>query len=103
MYIFGDFAGDLWLFAFYSCPGWVIYLCFVVTFSMPPRKKVTRVLTSVGENHGPEPSADHISMHYEGKESSGEAGHLENRNIMAAIEDLQHSQVAMWVEFQSFH
>ena len=68
---------------------------------MPPRKKVTRILTSVGENHRPEPSADHISKHSEGTESSGEAGHLENRNIMAAIEDLQCSQAAMWAKFQS--
>ena len=42
-------------------------------------------------------------MHSEGTESSGEAGHLENKNIMAAIEDLQHSQVAMVAEFQSLH
>ena len=68
---------------------------------MPPRKKVTRILTSVGENHRPEPSADHISKHSEGTESSGEAGHPENRNIMAAIEDLQCSQAVLWAEFQS--
>ena len=70
------------------CLGWIIYLYFVVTFSMPPRKKVTRVLTSVGENHRPEPSANHISVHYEGTKSSGDASHPKNRNIMAAIEDL---------------
>nr|POE82380.1 hypothetical protein CFP56_68724 [Quercus suber] len=40
-------------------------------------------------------------MHSEGTESSGEAGHSKNRRIMVAIEDLQHSQVAMWAEFQS--
>jgi len=34
----------------------------------------------VGENHWLKTSEDHISMHFEGTESSGEAGHLENRN-----------------------
>ena len=55
---------------------------------MPLRKKATGVLTGVNENHRPEPSVDHISMHSEGIESFGEAGYPENRNIMAAIEDL---------------
>ena len=70
---------------------------------MPLRKKATGVLTGVNENHRPEPSVDHISMHSEGIESFGEAGYPENRNIMAAIEDLQRSQVAIWAEFQSSH
>ena len=52
----------------------------------------------IGQNQ----SANHISMHSEGIES-GEAGHPKNRNIMAAIKDLQRSQVVMWVEFQSLH
>ena len=61
---------------------------FATTFSMPPNKKVTGILIGLCENQQSEPSADHISMHSEGTESSGEAGHLENKNIMAAIEDL---------------
>nr|POE89448.1 hypothetical protein CFP56_01804 [Quercus suber] len=69
---------------------------------MPPRKKmVTRTLIGMGENHRSEPSADHISMHSKGAKSSGEAGHRETRGIMAAIEDLQRSQAAIWAEFQS--
>ena len=74
---------------------------FAVTFSMPPRKNVTGVLTSMGENHWSKPNANHISMHSEGTQSSSEAGHLENRNVMAAIKDHQRFQAAMWVEFQS--
>nr|POE75237.1 hypothetical protein CFP56_14272 [Quercus suber] len=62
---------------------------------MPPRKKVTGVLTGVGENHRLKPSANHISMHSEGTKSSKEVSHTKNRNIMAAIEDLQRSQAAM--------
>lgn len=54
----------------------------------------------MSENHRPEPSADHISRHFEGIESSGEAGHPDNRNITAAIEDLQLSQDTMCIEFQ---
>ena len=61
---------------------------------MPPRK-VTRIRIGVGENHRLEPSTDHISMHSEGTESSGEAGHHESRGIMVAIKDLQRSQVAI--------
>ena len=48
-----------------------------------------------GENHRSKPTANHISMHSEGTKSLGEAGHHENRGIMAAIEDLQHSQAAI--------
>nr|POE59759.1 hypothetical protein CFP56_61796 [Quercus suber] len=71
---------------------------------MPLRKKmVIGTLIGVGENHWSEPSADHISMHSEGVESSGETGRRETRGIMAAIEDFQHSQAAMWVEFQSLN
>ena len=56
---------------------------------MPPTKKVvTGILTGVGENHRSKPSTDHISVHSEGVESSGEASHCESREIMAAIEDL---------------
>ena len=67
---------------------------------MPPRKKVvTRILIGVGENHQSKPSIDHISMHFKGIESSGEAGHHESREIMATIEDLQRFQSATWVEF----
>lgn len=81
---------------------WLGYIpLFAITFSMPPRKKAMGILTGVGENHQSEPSADHLSMHFEGTESSGEAGHPKIRNIMAAIEDLQRSQAAMWAEFQS--
>ena len=61
---------------------------FVVIFSMPPKKKVTGILSCVGENHRSKPNTDHISMHSEGTESSGEVGHYESRSIMAAIEDL---------------
>nr|POF05814.1 hypothetical protein CFP56_47480 [Quercus suber] len=62
---------------------------------MLPRKKATGVLTSVNENHWPEPSADQMSMHSEGTESSGEAGHSKNGSFMAVIKDLQHSQVVI--------
>ena len=66
---------------------------------MPPRKKmVTRKLIGVGENHLSKPSADHISMHSEGAESFGETGCRETRGIIAAIEDLQRSQVAIWTK-----
>ena len=69
---------------------------------MPPRKKVgTSVPTGVGENHRSEPSTDHISMHSEGTRSSGGTAHHESREMMAAIEDLQRSQVSMWLEFPS--
>ena len=66
---------------------------------MPPRKKVTGVLTGVGENHRSEPSANHISMYFEGTKSSREASRPKDRNIIAAIEDLQRSQAVMWAEF----
>ena len=63
---------------------------FVVTFSMPLRKKVvTRILVGVGENHRLEPSTDHVSMHSEGAESLRESGRCETMGIMATIEDLQ--------------
>ena len=63
---------------------------FVVTFSMPLRKKVvTGILIGVGENHRSEPSTDHISMHSEGAESSDGTTHRESMEMMAAIEDLQ--------------
>ena len=62
---------------------------------------VTGTLIGVVENHRSEPSADHISMHSEGAESSEETGRHETRGIMAAIEDLQRSQAAIWVAFQS--
>ena len=62
---------------------------------MPSRKKVTKILTGVGENHWSKPSKDHISMHSEGTVSSGQAGHCESKGIMAAIEDLQHFQAVM--------
>ena len=61
----------------------------VVISSMPPRKKmVTRILTSVGENHRLKPSIDHIFMHSKGTESSGGIAHRESREIMASIKDL---------------
>ena len=66
---------------------------------MPSRKKVTGVLIGVGENHLLEPSPNHISMYSEGTKSSRKASHPKNRNIIAAIEDLQRSQAAMWAEF----
>nr|POF27166.1 hypothetical protein CFP56_08537 [Quercus suber] len=67
---------------------------------MPPRKKmVTGTSTGVGENHRSKPSVDHISVHFEGAESSREASHRETKGIMAAIKDLQRSQAAMWAEF----
>ena len=62
---------------------------------------VTGILTGVGENHWLEPSTDHISMHSEGVGSSSGTAYRESREMMAAIEDLQHSQATMWVEFQS--
>ena len=52
---------------------------------------VTRMLTGVDENHRSEPSADHISMHFEDAKSSGEAGHHEFKGIIATIEDFQRS------------
>ena len=55
---------------------------------MPPRKKFTGILIGLGENQRSKPSANHISMHSEGTESSGEVGQPKNRNIMVAIEDL---------------
>jgi len=61
---------------------------FVVTFCMPPKKKVIGILIGVGENHQSKPSKDHISMLFEGTKSSYEAGHHESMSIMAAIEDL---------------
>ena len=64
---------------------------------------VIGILTSVGENHRSEPSTNHISMHFEGTESSGGTAHRESRQMMAAIEDFQRSHVAMCVEFQSLH
>ena len=67
---------------------------------MPLRKKVViEIMTSVGENHRSKSSTDHISMHSKGVEFLGEVGHRESREIMATIEDLQHSQATMWVEF----
>ena len=60
---------------------------------------VIRMLTGVGENHRSEPSVNHISMHFEGAEFFGETGCHETRGIMAAIEDLQCSQAAMWAKF----
>ena len=66
---------------------------------MPSRKKVvTRILVGVGENHRSEPSTDHVSMHSEGAESSGESGRHETRGIMATIEDLQPSWAVIWAE-----
>ncbi|KAK9986904.1 hypothetical protein SO802_031855 [Lithocarpus litseifolius] len=56
------------------------------------RPKAMEVLIGVGENYWSESSADHISLHFEGIESSGEVGHLANRNIMSVIEDLQRPQ-----------
>ena len=58
---------------------------------MPPKKNIMGILTGVGENYRSKPSTDHLSMHSEGIESSGEAGHHKSKNIMAAIEDLQRS------------
>ena len=55
---------------------------------MPPRKKGTGAPVGSSEDQQVEPSADHISIHTEGTESSGEASQPENRNIMTAIEDL---------------
>ena len=42
---------------------------------------------------------DHVSMHTEGMESFDDAGQPNNRGIVVAIEDLQHSQVTKWAEF----
>ena len=55
---------------------------------MPPRKKGTGAPVGSSENQQVELSTDHISIHTEGTESSGEASHPKNRNIMTAIEDL---------------
>ena len=67
---------------------------------MPPRKKVVvGTLASVDENHRLEPSTDHISMHSEGIGSLGETAHRESKVMMAAIEDLQHSQATIWAKF----
>ena len=43
---------------------------------------VTGALIGVGENHQSEPSANHISMHSEGAESSGETSRRETKGIM---------------------
>ena len=40
-------------------------------------------------------------MHSEGAMSSDETAHCLSWVIMAAIEDLQRAQAAMWAEFQS--
>ena len=66
---------------------------------MPSRKKVTKILTGVGENHWSKPSKDHISMHSEGIGSSGGIVYRKSREMMVAIEDLQRSQATMWAEF----
>ena len=69
---------------------------------MPLRKKVVAgTLAVVDENHQSEPSVDHMSMHSEGVRSSGETAHRESKVMMAAIEDLQRAQVAIWAEFLS--
>nr|POF06652.1 hypothetical protein CFP56_29241 [Quercus suber] len=68
---------------------------------MPPRKKVTGVLPGSGDNQQARPSVKHIAMHTEGTESFGNANQPENRNIVTTIKDLQHSQAAMWAEFQA--
>ena len=46
---------------------------------------VTKTLIGVGENHRSKPTADHISMHFEGIESSGETSRYETKGIMVAI------------------
>ena len=76
MYIFGDSTRKTLVIFLLS----VFIPLFVITSSMPLRKKVvTEIMTSVGENHRPEPSTDHISMHSKGVEFLGEAGHCESR------------------------
>ena len=67
--------------------------------SCTPLFVVTRILASVGENHRLKPSTNHVSMHSEGAEISGEPSHRETRGIMVAIKDLQRSQAAIWAEF----
>ena len=49
MYIFGDFAGEFLVIPFLSEFS-IGILPFAFIFSMPPRKKVTGILTSLGEN-----------------------------------------------------
>ena len=55
---------------------------------MPLRMKVTGILVGSGENQRAEPSVDHISMLSGGTESSSETSQPENKNIVAAIENL---------------
>ena len=62
---------------------------------MPLRKKNAGAQASLWENQQAEASVDHVSLHTEGTESSKEVRQLNNRDLVAAIEDLQHSQATM--------
>ena len=67
---------------------------------MPPKKKNAGAQVGSRENQQPEVNVDHVSMHAKGLESLEEVRQPDNRNIMAAIENLQCSQASMWEELQ---
>ena len=54
-----------------------------------------------GKNQQVVVSVDHVFMHVEGSESSGEVREPSNKDLMATIENLQHSQASMWEMLQS--
>ena len=63
-----------------------------------PLKKNTAAQVGSGEDQQVEVSVDHVSKHTEGIESYKEVKQPSNRDLMATIEDFQHSQATMWVE-----
>ena len=77
----------------------IIYLVvFLLGYSMPLKKKNTAAQVGSGEDQQVEVSVDHVSMHTEGIESYKDVKQPSNRDLMATIEDFQHSQATMWVE-----
>jgi len=68
---------------------------------MPPRKKNAGAQAGSRENQQAKVSVDHVFMHIEGTKSSEEVRKLGNKDLMAAIENLQRSQAFMWEELQS--
>ena len=65
---------------------------------MPLKKKNTAAQVGSGEDQQVEVSVDHVSMQTEGIESYKGVKQPSNRDLMATIEDFQHSQATMWVE-----
>ena len=68
---------------------------------MPLRKKNATTQASLGEEQQVEARVDHISMHIEGTGSPKEVRQPSNKDLVAATEDLQHSQATIQTEFQS--